>query len=63
MPKRNTHILPNLKKGGWDIKHSDSERSSGHFETKEEAITRAKEICESQDTKLVIHNKDGKVAK
>jgi len=57
MPKRNTHILPNLKKGGWDIKHSDSERSSGHFETK------AKEICESQGTKLVIHNKDGKVAK
>jgi hypothetical protein len=33
MPKKSTHVVPNSKKGGWDIKQSGEQRSSGHFNT------------------------------
>lgn len=63
MSKKSTHVVPNSKKGGWDIRQSKSERSSGHFDTKVEAEQRAREISRNQETELVIHNKDGKIAR
>lgn len=63
MSKKSTHVVPNSGKGGWDIRQSDSERSSGHFGTKAEAEQRAREISRNQETELVIHNKDGKIAR
>lgn len=59
---KSTHVVPNSKKGGWDIKQSGSDRSSGHFDTKQPAVDRALEISRNQKTELVIHNKDGKIA-
>jgi len=60
MPK-STHVVPNSN-GGWDIKQSNGERSSGHFDTKQPAVNRAREISQNQRTELVIHNKDGRIS-
>jgi len=59
---KSTHVVPN-KKGGWDVKQSGSQRSSGHFETKQQAVNRGREISRNQDTEFVVHNKDGKIAR
>ncbi len=60
---KSTHVVPNKEKGGWDIKQSNGQKSSGHFDTKKDAVDRAREISKNQKTELTIHNKDGKIAK
>ncbi|MCF7822057.1 MAG: DUF2188 domain-containing protein [Mariprofundaceae bacterium] len=56
---KTTHVVPNPN-GGWDIRQSNGQKSSGHFDTKQPAVGRAREISRNQRTELVIHNKDGK---
>jgi len=63
MAKKSTHVVPNKAKGGWDIKQSGAIRSSAHIATKREAIERARKISKNQKTELVIHNRDGKIAR
>jgi len=63
MSKKSTHVVPNKERGGWDIRQSGSERSSGHFDSKKEAESRAREISRNQETELVVHNKDGIIAR
>lgn len=58
---KSTHVVPNST-GGWDIKQSGAKRSSGHFDRKQDAVDRARGISRKQETELVIHNKDGKIA-
>lgn len=55
------HVVPNPK-GGWDVKRGGAQKSSGHFDTKKEAIDAGREISRNQETELKIHNKDGKIA-
>lgn len=57
---KSIHVVPNSD-GGWDIKQSGGQRSSGHFDTKQKAVDRAREISRNQKTELVIHNKDGAI--
>ncbi|WP_257293948.1 DUF2188 domain-containing protein [Endozoicomonas sp. YOMI1] len=61
MANKSTHVVPNSD-GGWDIKQSGGQRSSGHFERKQDAVSRAREISQNQKSELVIHNKDGKIS-
>ena len=60
---KSTLVVPNKERGGWDIKQSNGQKSSGHFDTKKDAVDRAREISKNQKTELTIHNKDGKIAK
>lgn len=60
MATKSTHVVPNPN-GGWDIKQSGGQRSSGHFGTKQPAIDRAREISRNQGTELHIHNKNGQI--
>ena len=61
MAERNeTHVVPNPD-GGWDIKQAGAQRSSGHFDTKQEAVDRGRQISQNQKTEFVIHNKDGRI--
>ncbi len=62
MTTKTTHVVPNSDKGGWDIKQSGGKRSSGHFDTKKDAVDRGREISKNNNTELVIHNKDGKIS-
>ena len=59
MPKT-THVVHNPN-GGWDIKQGGGTRSSGHFDTKQDAIDRAREISRNLGSELFIHNMDGKI--
>ena len=45
MPKKSGshHVVPNAD-GGWDVKKGGSNRASGHFDTKQEAIDAGREI-------------------
>lgn len=61
MSRKQTHVVPNPD-GGWDIKQSGGQRSSGHFDTKRDAVSRAREISGNQGNELVIHNKNGKIS-
>jgi hypothetical protein len=61
MAKGTHHVVPNPK-GGWDIKKGGSDRSSGHYDTKKQAIDKAREISRNQKTELKIHNKNGKIS-
>ena len=62
MPRKSHHVVPS-RDGGWDVKRGGAERSSGHFETKREAVDRGREISRRQGSELVIHNQDGKISR
>lgn len=55
------HVVPNST-GGWDVKRGGAERSSGHFDTKAEAIDRGREISRNQGTEFRVHNQNGRIA-
>ena len=52
------HVVPNPK-GGWDVKREGGERSSGHFNTKKEAIDFARRLSKNENGELFIHLKNG----
>ena len=58
---KSTHVVPNPN-GGWDVKQDNARRASVHFDNKQDAIKRAREISKNQGTELVIHNKDEKIS-
>ena len=55
------HVTPNSS-GGWDVRRGGSDRSSGHFDTKREAIDRGREISRNAKTEFKIHNRDGRIS-
>lgn len=55
------HVVPNTS-NGWDVKRGGAARSSGHFETKQEAVDYGRQVSRSQETELRIHNKDGRIS-
>lgn len=55
------HVVPNPN-GGWDVKRGGAQRASSHHETKQDAISRGREISRNQASELRIHNKDGRIA-
>ena len=55
------HVVPNPD-GGWDVRRAGSQRSSGHHDTKREAIDDGRTISRNQGTELRIHNLDGRIS-
>jgi hypothetical protein len=56
------HIVPNKDAGGWNVRRGGSERASGHFDNKKDAVDAGRKISQNQGTELRIHNKDGKIS-
>ncbi|MBF0144468.1 MAG: DUF2188 domain-containing protein [Magnetococcales bacterium] len=56
-----THHVVHNQSGGWDVKRGGAERATGHFDTKQSAIDRGREVSRNQGTELKIHNRDGKI--
>ena len=56
-----THVVPDSD-GGWNVKRGGASRASGHFDTKQQAVDRAREISRNAQSELKVHNKDGKIA-
>ena len=55
------HVVPNPG-GGWNVRRGGAERASGHFDTKQEAIDRGREISRNASTEFKIHNRDGRIS-
>jgi hypothetical protein len=62
MTRKTHHVVSGGSGGGWDIKKGGGSRSSGHFDNKQDAIDRGREISRNQRSELVIHNRDGKIS-
>ncbi len=62
MSRKTHHVVPNSD-GGWDVKKGGAERSSGHFDRKQDAVDRAREISRNQSSELIIHNRNGRISK
>ena len=58
---RQTHHVVHNSNGGWDVKRGGAERSSGHFETKQQAVNAGRIISQNQKTEFVIHGLNGKI--
>ncbi|MBF0181924.1 MAG: DUF2188 domain-containing protein [Magnetococcales bacterium] len=56
-----THHVVHNPNGGWDVIRGGAERASGHFDTKQDAIERGRELSRNQGTELRIHNLDGQI--
>lgn len=60
MARKEHHIVPNSN-GGWDVKRENAKRSSGHYETKKEAMEAGRRMSINQGTELIPHRKDGTI--
>lgn len=57
--EKGEHVLPH--NDGWAVKAEDAKQASNVFNTKQEAIDRAKEIAANKGTTIIIHKKDGSI--
>ncbi|MCY8989641.1 DUF2188 domain-containing protein [Bacillus atrophaeus] len=55
------HVIKH--KDGWAVKTEDAKRVTEVKDTKQEAISRAKEIAENKGTEVIVHKADGSVQK
>lgn len=53
------HVIPHNNR--WAIKKENSNQASYVFETKEEALNKAKDIAKNQSVNIVIHRKNGTI--
>ncbi len=58
---RDTHHVVHNSNGGWDVKRSKAQRSSGHFDTKADAVKAGRTISRNQGTEFIIHGMNGKI--
>lgn len=57
----NRHVVPSSS-GGWDIKKPDATRASGHANTQQQAVDRAREIVTNLGGGEVrIHGRNGQI--
>ena len=58
-PMPNQHVVP--RDDGWAVRSAGGERDTSHHETQREAIERAREIAQNQQSEVVIHDREGKI--
>ncbi|HHF7349754.1 TPA: DUF2188 domain-containing protein [Legionella feeleii] len=63
MKTQNYHVVPNQRMGGWDITKESSARIIRHFDTQKEAIHAARRYSQNAHTELIIHDKEGRIAR
>jgi hypothetical protein len=47
--------------GGWQTKKEGTERASGKFETKKDAVVAAVQQAKREGTEVIVQGKDGKI--
>lgn len=55
------HVVPNSKKGGWDLKKANGEKAIKHCETKKECVDYGRPIAKNQGAEFVQHKKNGQI--
>ena len=57
--KKNQYVSPHPD--GWQVKAENATKATKVFDTKKEAVDKAKEIAKNQQSELTIQGKDGKI--
>lgn len=60
MAKKNQHVTPHPG-GGWQVKGAGNKKATARADTQAEAIEIARSIAKSQQSEVVIHNKQGRI--
>lgn len=55
------HYVVHNPKGDWNVKRGGTQRSNGHYSTKEQAINAGRQISRNQGTEFVIHRLNGRI--
>ena len=62
MSKRKVYHVTPTSGGGWDVQKQGGQRPSGHFDTKDQAIDRGRELAKAGELgQLKIHKKNGTI--
>lgn len=61
--KKQVHVVPNSKKGGWDVKSAGSKKAVKNHSTKDKAVSHGRQVSKNKSGELVIHKKDGSIQK
>ena len=59
MPKKNQHVVP--RDDGWAVRGAGNAKDTSHHDTQAQAINRAREIAQNQQSEVVIHRPDGRI--
>jgi uncharacterized protein YdaT len=59
MNKRNQHVLP--RDNSWAVRGAGAARDTEVFDHKQDAVDRAREISQNQNTELVVHGANGRI--
>ena len=59
MPGKNIHVVYNGEK--WQVKQENAQRSSGNFDTQQQAFERAREIAIKNGQEVAIHGLDNHI--
>ena len=59
MSKKGQHVVPSGDR--WSVRKAGASRASGTYATQREAVEKAKDIAQSQQTELFIHGRDGRI--
>lgn len=57
--RRNQHVVPHTD--GWAVKPAGGDRASSVHPTQREAIERAREIAQNQQSELLVHDRHGRI--
>lgn len=59
--RKEIHIVPNSKKGGWDVEKPELSRVSRHFGNKKDAESYARSVAKDEHREMIPHRKDGTI--
>lgn len=59
--RKEHHVVPNKKEGGWDVKVNNAGRRTFHTRKKSTAVKKARAISKKHKSELVIHSSKGKI--
>lgn len=59
MAGKNQHVVP--RGDDWAVRSAGSSRATSVHDTQAEAIERAREIAQNQQSELLIHGRDGRI--
>lgn len=60
MTAKNQHVVPDGR-GGWSVKGAGNSKATDNFDTQAEAINRATQIAQNQNSELLIHGRNGRI--
>jgi hypothetical protein len=56
---KNQHVVK--REDGWAVRGEGNSRDTAHYPTQQEAIDRARDISQREQSELLIHGRDGRI--